>query len=294
MIRGDLGALRCLLEQHRMDKLLTGVDSEPHKLCESGAGRHWCLCLHQRNLFLGTVFWFRHKATGASLEPGVEITDRHSLSSLRRSSWFWFVVCRTLLQQLQKLQTLVMGKVSRTCKLAGTQTGTCLMVSFPNEQHHHQLGPLPRLQPLPSLPRPSAEGWRNHSPLRGCFSPMIWQRLTWVWSAGLTEESRLSRPPRSCRSAGLFCASWNWWRPCSLLTLQVVVLCFAVAFGSFFQGYGPYPSATKMALPSQHSLQEPYTSSVGKTALSSWGDVLFLFSFISQNLTFWKKSYVKI
>lgn len=38
---------------------------------------------------------------------------------------------RTLLQQLQKLQTLVMGKVSRTCKLAGTQTGTCLMVSFP-------------------------------------------------------------------------------------------------------------------------------------------------------------------
>uniref|UniRef100_A0A4W2H9N3 Cyclic AMP-responsive element-binding protein 3-like protein 2 n=1 Tax=Bos indicus x Bos taurus TaxID=30522 RepID=A0A4W2H9N3_BOBOX len=79
-------------------------------------------------------------------------------------------VCqRTLLQQLQKLQTLVMGKVSRTCKLAGTQTGTCLMV---------------------------------------------------------------------------------------------VVLCFAVAFGSFFQGYGPYPSATKMALPSQHSLQEPYTSSV--------------------------------
>lgn len=38
---------------------------------------------------------------------------------------------RTLLQQLQKLQALVMGKVSRTCKLAGTQTGTCLMVSFP-------------------------------------------------------------------------------------------------------------------------------------------------------------------
>ena len=30
MIRGDLGALRCLLEQHRMDKLLMGVDSEPH------------------------------------------------------------------------------------------------------------------------------------------------------------------------------------------------------------------------------------------------------------------------
>lgn len=56
---------------------------------------------------------------------------------------------------------------------------------------------------------------------------------------------------------------------CSLLPLQVVVLCFAVAFGSFFQGYGPYPSATKMALPSQHSVQEPYTASVGKSALSN-------------------------
>ncbi|KAK2506073.1 hypothetical protein MC885_012897 [Smutsia gigantea] len=75
----------------------------------------------------------------------------------------------TLLQQLQKLQTVVMGKVSGTCKLAGTQTGTCLMV---------------------------------------------------------------------------------------------VVLCFAVAFGSFFQGSGPYSSATKMALPSQDSIPEPYTASV--------------------------------
>nr|XP_060619898.1 cyclic AMP-responsive element-binding protein 3-like protein 1 [Anolis sagrei ordinatus] len=35
---------------------------------------------------------------------------------------------RTLLQQLQKLQTLVTGKVSRPYKMASTQTGTCLMV----------------------------------------------------------------------------------------------------------------------------------------------------------------------
>ncbi|MGH0131559.1 UNVERIFIED_CONTAM: hypothetical protein FKN15_065764 [Acipenser sinensis] len=35
---------------------------------------------------------------------------------------------RTLLQQLQKLQTLVTGKVPRSCKMASTQTGTCLMV----------------------------------------------------------------------------------------------------------------------------------------------------------------------
>ncbi|XP_043938567.1 cyclic AMP-responsive element-binding protein 3-like protein 1 isoform X2 [Protopterus annectens] len=35
---------------------------------------------------------------------------------------------RTLLQQLQKLQALVAGKVPRSCKMASTQTGTCLMV----------------------------------------------------------------------------------------------------------------------------------------------------------------------
>lgn len=52
---------------------------------------------------------------------------------------------RTLLQQLQKLQTLVMGKVSRTCKLAGTQTGTCLMVSFLKGQQHDCPRPLPSL-----------------------------------------------------------------------------------------------------------------------------------------------------
>ncbi|XP_074855068.1 cyclic AMP-responsive element-binding protein 3-like protein 1 isoform X5 [Carettochelys insculpta] len=35
---------------------------------------------------------------------------------------------KTLLQQLQKLQALVAGKVSRPYKMASTQTGTCLMV----------------------------------------------------------------------------------------------------------------------------------------------------------------------
>ncbi|XP_004461713.2 cyclic AMP-responsive element-binding protein 3-like protein 2 isoform X2 [Dasypus novemcinctus] len=103
-----------------------------------------------------------------SLEKKVESCSTENLE-LRKKVEVLENTNRTLLQQLQKLQTLVMGKVSRTCKLAGTQTGTCLMV---------------------------------------------------------------------------------------------VVLCFAVAFGSFFQGYGPYPSATKMALPNQHSMPEPYTSSV--------------------------------
>lgn len=36
---------------------------------------------------------------------------------------------RTLLQQLQKLQTLVTSKISRPYKMAATQTGTCLMVA---------------------------------------------------------------------------------------------------------------------------------------------------------------------
>lgn len=66
-------------------------------------------------------------------------------------------ICRTLLQQLQKLQTLVMGKVSRTCKLAGTQTGTCLMVSFPKRRHPECPSP-PHLQCLPTLPSPGAVG----------------------------------------------------------------------------------------------------------------------------------------
>nr|XP_023672856.1 cyclic AMP-responsive element-binding protein 3-like protein 1 [Paramormyrops kingsleyae] len=35
---------------------------------------------------------------------------------------------RSLLQQLHKLQYLVAGKVPRSCKVASTQTGTCLMV----------------------------------------------------------------------------------------------------------------------------------------------------------------------
>lgn len=39
-------------------------------------------------------------------------------------------VFRSLLQQLQKLQSLISGKVvPRSCKMASTQTGTCLMVN---------------------------------------------------------------------------------------------------------------------------------------------------------------------
>lgn len=77
----------------------------------------------------------------------------------------------------------------------------------------------------------------------------------------------------------------NLQHSCSLL-LQVVVLCFAVAFGSLFQGYGPYSSATKMALPSQQSLPEPYTASVGKTHSANWEvSCCFSFSFLFSRLS---------
>ncbi|XP_068943093.1 cyclic AMP-responsive element-binding protein 3-like protein 2 [Petaurus breviceps papuanus] len=115
--------------------------------------------LKTRHKTIGTNCFLKHSREGACL-------------SLRLLSCFFFSTChpcRTLLQQLQRLQSVVVGKVSRSCKAASTQTGTCLMV---------------------------------------------------------------------------------------------VVLCFAVVFGSFSQSYGPYPSATKMVLPSQHSTPEPYTASV--------------------------------
>lgn len=53
---------------------------------------------------------------------------------------------RTLLQQLQKLQTLVTSKISRPYKMAATQTGTCLMVgycSLPTEPQEARSPPRP-------------------------------------------------------------------------------------------------------------------------------------------------------
>ncbi|NXN66146.1 CR3L2 protein, partial [Himantopus himantopus] len=103
-----------------------------------------------------------------SLEKKVETCSNEN-SELRKKVEVLENTNRTLLQQLQRLQAMVAGKVSRSCKAASTQTGTCLMM---------------------------------------------------------------------------------------------VVLCFAVVFGSFSQSYGPYPSATKMVLPRQHSSPESYTDSI--------------------------------
>ncbi|XP_028929501.1 cyclic AMP-responsive element-binding protein 3-like protein 2 isoform X1 [Ornithorhynchus anatinus] len=103
-----------------------------------------------------------------SLEKKVECCSNEN-NELRKKVEVLESTNRTLLQQLQRLQAMVASKVSRSCKAASTQTGTCLMV---------------------------------------------------------------------------------------------VVLCFALIFGSFSQGSGPYPSATKMVLPSRHSTPESYTASV--------------------------------
>lgn len=85
-----------------------------------------------------------------SWSSGPDITHKHGLISQMPFMVSIPYVCRTLLQQLQKLQTLVMGKVSRTCKLAGTQTGTCLMVSFLKGQLQNCPNPLPNLRSPPT------------------------------------------------------------------------------------------------------------------------------------------------
>lgn len=48
---------------------------------------------------------------------------------------------RTLLQQLQKLQTLVTSNMSRPYKMAATQTGTCLMVGAAGQPAPARWGP---------------------------------------------------------------------------------------------------------------------------------------------------------
>lgn len=53
------------------------------------------------------------------------------------------VLFRTLLQQLQKLQTLVANKISRPYKMAATQTGTCLMVGAASSLQGHRGTDLP-------------------------------------------------------------------------------------------------------------------------------------------------------
>ncbi|XP_075066453.1 cyclic AMP-responsive element-binding protein 3-like protein 2 [Mixophyes fleayi] len=62
-----------------------------------------------------------------SLEKRVENCSSEN-GDLRKKVEVLETTNRTLLQQLQRLQAMVAGKVSRSYKVASTQTGTCLMV----------------------------------------------------------------------------------------------------------------------------------------------------------------------
>ncbi|XP_073506265.1 cyclic AMP-responsive element-binding protein 3-like protein 2 [Phyllobates terribilis] len=62
-----------------------------------------------------------------SLEKRVENCSSEN-GDLRKKVEVLETTNRTLLQQLQRLQAMVAGKVSRSYKAAGTQTSTCLMV----------------------------------------------------------------------------------------------------------------------------------------------------------------------
>lgn len=78
----------------------------------------------------------------------IEMPLSHS-SFLFVTQCMHFSLVRSLLQQLQKLQSLISGKiVPHSCKMASTQTGTCLMVSFscslePLLMHTGEREPLP-------------------------------------------------------------------------------------------------------------------------------------------------------
>ncbi|XP_033882112.3 cyclic AMP-responsive element-binding protein 3-like protein 2 isoform X2 [Acipenser ruthenus] len=62
-----------------------------------------------------------------TLEKKVEMCSNEN-SELRRKVETLEITNRSLLQQLQCLQAVVAGKVPRSCRVASTQTGTCLMV----------------------------------------------------------------------------------------------------------------------------------------------------------------------
>lgn len=68
-------------------------------------------------------------------ECPLRLCTNHRSQPVKWCLFFSFIsflsLFRSLLQQLQKLQSLISGKVvPRSCKMASTQTGTCLMVNI--------------------------------------------------------------------------------------------------------------------------------------------------------------------
>ncbi|XP_018585659.1 cyclic AMP-responsive element-binding protein 3-like protein 2 isoform X1 [Scleropages formosus] len=114
-----------------------------------------------------------------ALEKKVETCSNEN-NELRRKVETLECTNKSLLQQLHSLQAVVAGKVPRSCKVAGTQTSTCLMV---------------------------------------------------------------------------------------------LVLCFAVFLGSFYQGLGPCSTITSTSLPVKSAMQESYTTTVKSRSLLGYEEL---------------------
>ncbi|CAH2325910.1 cyclic AMP-responsive element-binding 3 1 isoform X2 [Pelobates cultripes] len=117
---------------------------------------------------------------------------------------------RSLLQQLQKLQALVTGKVTRPCKLAATQTGTCLM-SEPEISCPTMRGLEARMEPTRFWEsRGETVGSQTHHHLAGTWKTRptrgasTWEKM--IGKTGQMEDSRGRRRGtealNSCRIGG--------------------------------------------------------------------------------------------
>ncbi|MGH0126031.1 UNVERIFIED_CONTAM: hypothetical protein FKN15_032261 [Acipenser sinensis] len=141
----------------------------------------------------------------------------------------------TLLQQLQKLQTLVTGKVPRSCKMASTQTGTCLMDSAPAAA-----------EAADPCNRKSAQilqnGFNTNWNLPHESLKLLFQRGSVSSLAGLILIGKLSLKGTS-------------------LLFQVVVLCFVLVLGSFMPSIPEFSSVSQTVESTPLSSSDAYTSS---------------------------------
>lgn len=104
---------------------------------------------------------------------------------------------RSLLQQLQKLQSLISGKVvPRSCKMASTQTGTCLMPSS-SQQQQQQTAELYSISHVRSR---SLLSFSDDSPVGGALSDSSAQ----VTVTRSTTENRTHPPHRDPKVTDAF------------------------------------------------------------------------------------------
>lgn len=190
-----------------MDKLLTWADPEPRKLYDSGAGRQWRMCLHQRNLFLGTVFKFRHKAVDTSLEP-----DHPQAFFCLSDALLGFDLLCLQNSPAAAAEASDFGDGQGFSHLqAGWHTDWHLPHGeFPEGTTPLLPRPTPQSPVSPQLATSKCWGVRETTQLTPRLS--LHYDVTvmdCVPSAGLMEGSCLYGPPRCCRCKGLLCGSRN-------------------------------------------------------------------------------------